>query len=501
MSESEQSSGRERGASSAEYVGAITVAAIVVGTVIFTVSPQGTHVRAAVCDSVGSVLQTDASCGSADEGSGGAAGDTPSGGDDGPTDEDFRPPVCQVSQSDERHNAVLHIGPVDVGQDSGFLKTVMSDGTVTLTAADGQMFGGSGGVGAELRSGGGMHLGGTVDFGGGITVDSGDTWTFKGDDAEAQAEEFIETIKEERRMDTLYYHGGRGPTAMREISTIDSVRPPDSTTSEVGVTGDVGTQLGLDFTGTQDGSGPSMEMEAVAASVAADATWAQTIDTHGTEGAEDDTTTYTVDMSINPDAASDIWSADLGLGETKGMSMAVTQNAEGQITEVAIVSTNEGAINGGANLEGAASDGPGDDASSGSATVFTSDTETTATVTTTTLTLDPRAPGYAEDAAVVEAWLGGDGYSWPGTVPMSAVNPAHGGSDPFSQLMHEQANVSAVTSEGVTSTSGLAAEVAVGMKFGFDMSSSSGESSAVYAAFLGAPEDGTRTMVPYDDCS
>lgn len=177
---------RERGASSAEYVGAIVVAAIVVGTVIFAVSPQGANVRAAVCDSVGSILQTDASCGSGGDSADGEGADNA----DAPTDEDFMPPVCQVAQSEERHNAVLHIGPVDVGGNSGFIKTVMSDGTVTLTAAEGQMFGGSGGFGAEIRSGGGMHLGGTVDFGGGITVGSGDTWTFEGDDAEAQAEEF-----------------------------------------------------------------------------------------------------------------------------------------------------------------------------------------------------------------------------------------------------------------------------------------------------------------------
>lgn len=489
---------RERGASSAEYIGAIVVSAVVVSAVVLAVSPQGANVRAAVCDSVGTILQTELGCGDGDEG---GDGEDVAQGEDVPTDEDFRPPVCQVAQSEERDNAVLHIGPVDIGGNSGFIKTVMSDGTVTLTAADGTMIGGSGGFGAEVRTGGATQLGGTVDFGAGLTFNSGDTWTFEGEDAQDQADEFIATIKEEREMDTLYYHGGRGPTAMREISTIDSVRPPDSTTSSIGTTGNLGSEIGLSITGREDGSGPSVDAQAFAGSIDGDAEWTETRDTHGTEGAEDDTRTYTVDMSINPDVSSDIWAADLGLGDTAGMSMAITENANGQITEIAIVSTNEGAINGGVSLGGGGKDGPGDDATSGSGTVFTSQEATTATVTTTKLTLDPDAPGYEQDAAVVEDWLGGDGYEWPGTVPMGAVNPAHAGSDPFSQLMHEQASVSAITSEGVSSTSGLAAQVAVGMKFGFDMSSSSSDAEAVYAAYMGAPRDGERSMVPYEDCT
>lgn len=60
------------------------------------------------------------------------------------------------------------------------------------------------------------------------------------------------------------------------------------------------------------------------------------------------------------------------------MSMAVTQNAEGQITEVAIVSTNEGAINGGVDLSGESGSG-------NKGSFFTSHEETMATVTTSIL--------------------------------------------------------------------------------------------------------------------
>lgn len=474
----------------------ILVAAMLVGAVVLAISPQGANVRAAVCDAVGSILQTDTSCGSGDEGEGGDGGDDVIASQDDP----FKPQVCQVAQSEERHGAVVHAGFLDLGENNGFIKAVMSDGTVTLTAATGTNFGGSGSVGAEVSAGGNLQLGGTIDYGGGVTAGSGDTWTFEGDDAEAKADAFVEKIKEERKMDAMYNVGGRGPTAMRNISTIDSVRPPDATTSEIGLSANAGVMLGLNLAGKKDGSGPRVQWGAAGASVAGDATWGLTTDTHGTESMEDDTRTHTVDLSYDQERSGRIW-GELGLGKTEGMGMSFTHNADGEIIEVAIVTTSEGGLNGAVNIQGGGKDGPGRDANSGSASFSTSKTEQTATVTTTKLTLDPEAPGYAEDAEVVNDWLVDVSAGAPGAIPVTAINPARTGADPVSQLMHEQATVSAVTSEGVASASGLAAEVAAGVRFGFDASSSSSDTEAVSAAFLGAPEGGVRSMVPYDDCA
>lgn len=49
---SERARRRARGASPAEYVGVVVVAAVLVGAIVLVVSPQGAHVRAAVCDAV-----------------------------------------------------------------------------------------------------------------------------------------------------------------------------------------------------------------------------------------------------------------------------------------------------------------------------------------------------------------------------------------------------------------------------------------------------------------
>lgn len=480
----------ESGVSSAEYIGTLVVAALLVGAIVLAMSPQGANVRAKVCEAVGSILQSDLACGS--------------DGDDSaepPVDEDFEPPVCQLSQSGESYNSVISIAFIDIGENAGLTRTVMSDGTIILTASDGGSLGASGGIGADAEAGGGAQLGASLDFGGGVNFNAGDSWEFSGDDAEQEAEDFENLIQEHQARDITRKHS-EGAWVVDLIDPLDPLPDPDTSTTEIGLTGDVEGELGINLTGNEDGSGPSVGVTGFAGSLDADAKWTETHNTQGTGSSEDDSRTYTVDMSINPDVASDIWQADLGLGKTEGMSMAITENASGQITEVSIVTTSQGAINEGVSLEGGGSDGPGDDANSGSGSFFTSEEETTATVTTTTLSLDPESAGYDEDAAVVQDWLGGNGsgYSWPGLVPMSAVNPAIAGDDPFSQLMHEQATLSAITSEGVTSTTGFAAEVALGLKLGFDFSAEESEAEAVYAAYLGAPDNGERTMVPYDDC-
>lgn len=376
-----------------------------------------------------------------------------------PTDEDFQPPVCQFSQTGEEYNSAVSIAFIDVGDNAGLVRTVMSDGTITLTATDGGSVGASGGLGAEFAAGGGAELGASVDFGGGVTLGVGDSWSFSGQDAQAEVDSFEELLNEHRTREKLKRYGGQGVWTADLIDPLDPLPEPDSTTTSVGLEGDVAADVGVK---APSGSGPAIGVDGFAGSIAGDANWTHTRDTNGTESIEDDTKTSTVDMSINPDVSSDVWQADMGLGETHGMSMAITQDLAGRITEIAIVTTSEGAINGGVALDGGGIEGAGSRARGAEGSFLTSSEATTATVTTTTLALDPDAPGYTNDVAVVEDWLGGTGYEWPGGIPMRAVNPAIEGDDPFSELMHEQATVSAVTSEGVTSTSGLAAEVAVG---------------------------------------
>ncbi len=479
----------ERGASGVEYVGMIVVAAIVVAAIVLAISPAGADVRAATCRAVGQVLQTELGC------SGGGAGDEAGP----PRDVDYQPGPCTVTQSGSQISSVVSVGIIDFGENAGLARQTMSDGSVSLTATDGSQLGVSSGAGAELRTGGGLELGASIDFGGGYSFAAGDTWTFP--DAES-ADEFQELLQEHR---TREHHRGPSRTGLNiadAIDPLDPLPPPDSVSRDMGVTADVSGQVGFQATGNADGSGPNVQLNAIAGSVDPEAHWIQTTSTNGTETTEDDSRTYTVDMSITPELGSDIWAEDFGLGDTHGMSLAITEDARGRVTDIAIVTTNEGAVVDGNSVDVGGKEGIDDDSNSGSGSVFASSESTTATVTETKLTLDPDAPGYQEDMAVVEGWLGGDGsgYEWAGVMPMGAVNPAQRGSDPFSQLMHERATVSAITREGVTDTKGLAAEVKFGVKLGFDFSSSSSDSEAVYAGYLGAPSGGTREMVRDTNC-
>lgn len=111
-------SARERGASSAEYIGTVVVAAILVGAVVLVISPQGAYVP------------------------------------DRPT----RTSSHRSARSPRRVRSTTRPSPsasIDIGENAGLVRTVMSDGTVTLTATDGAMLGASGSVGADFEAGGG----------------------------------------------------------------------------------------------------------------------------------------------------------------------------------------------------------------------------------------------------------------------------------------------------------------------------------------------------------
>ena len=150
----------ERGASGIEYVGMIVVAAIVVAAIVLAISPAGADVRAATCRAVGQVLQTELGCAA-----GGGSGDDAAP----PEDEDYEPGPCTVTQSGNQVSSVVSVGIVDFGENAGLERQTMSDGTVTLTATDGGSLGLSSGAGAEVRTGGGVELGASIDFGGGYT--------------------------------------------------------------------------------------------------------------------------------------------------------------------------------------------------------------------------------------------------------------------------------------------------------------------------------------------
>ena len=131
----------ERGASAPEYVGMITIAAMIAGAVFLAISPAGTDVRAAVCRAVGTILQTDLGCAAQDDAV------AP------PDDSDFEPDKCTVHKKGEKTSSVVKIGFIEIGENAGFVVTEYSDGSVTMTATDGGSLGATGGIGADASWG------------------------------------------------------------------------------------------------------------------------------------------------------------------------------------------------------------------------------------------------------------------------------------------------------------------------------------------------------------
>ena len=87
------------------------IAAVVVAAVFLAVGPSGANVRAAVCQSIGSILHVDLGCASV-------------GGEDEaatPDDSDFVPEKCMVHEAGDTYSSVIKIGFVEIGENAGKL--------------------------------------------------------------------------------------------------------------------------------------------------------------------------------------------------------------------------------------------------------------------------------------------------------------------------------------------------------------------------------------------
>ena len=94
-----------------------------------------------------------------------------------PTSPPFEPKPAKgkVSEHSEKGTAEYKIWFIKIGENSGLVKTLYSDGTVTYTVTDGVEVGGTGGApGAKINIGK-LERGEKVDFGGGVKFDYGRT--------------------------------------------------------------------------------------------------------------------------------------------------------------------------------------------------------------------------------------------------------------------------------------------------------------------------------------
>ncbi len=478
----------ESGASAPEYVGMIIIAAMIAGAVFLAISPAGNDVRGAVCRAVGTILQTDLGCAAKDDGS------AP------PDDADFEPDKCTVHKKGEKTSSVVKIGFIEIGENAGFVVTEYSDGSVTMTATDGGSLGATGGFGADASWGSGS-AGARVDFGGGVEFDYGSTWSFKDAD---QAEQFREQLDDYLYDQWAMKHPacGGGICMPRPTTGADPPPVPSTTFSGVKVTGEVNGDLGISATG---GKSPMTEAEmttqGVAASIKPSGKWVTTSDNKGTADDEsDDTRTYVTDLQLNSELTGQIGLKTGGTGSVQGMSMSITKDAKGRVTEVKITTTSEVTDSDGAGADGGASKGKGKGKKAGGGSAGSGTTEGDMVVEETTLPVDPE---NAQEQKTVTDWLGGNGnHEWPGVLPMNALDPSTvAPDDPFGQMLYEQATSTSIAYDHVSDTQQFGLNVKFGLALGADFSMASEETTATEATYLGAPRpDGTRPVLDYTDC-
>lgn len=454
----------------------MALAAIIVGALWFSLGGStGAQVSTALCKAVNTILNNDGTC---------TALPAPQ-----PNDKDYEPDKCKFNEKGESYNSKVKIFFIEIGENAGFVVTQYSDGTVEMTATDGGSLGLTGGVGADA-SFGKLSAGAKVDFGAGVKFDAGSTWKFKNmDDANSFKKQLNDYLAQQISM----RYGGSCWWWCK-----DAPRTPDKTISSISAFGDVKGTLGIDLT-SSSGSGKGKQEQSIPAAevvgkISGDSKWAVSTDNNAK------TTTYTTSLSLTPSVSSQLWTSTFGVKATKSVSVSITKDKDGKITNITFASTTEGSINTGVSAGGKTSTGTGKGKTGGGGSVGSSGEASQATVITSSLDIDP------DDAAAqktVTDWLGGDSdYSIAGAIAAGSLNPAAANqSDPFQKLMHDQGKVSAITYDNIKDIDEFGLNVKIGIALGFDFSLEQSESQAVDANYLGAPDAaGTRHPVAFTDC-
>jgi hypothetical protein len=458
------------GTGTLEYVAAIALACVVISSVVFTLTGSKLDGMAerAICSVKASL-------------SAGSCSGTETPPNQTPPGFDPKPSRCKTGDHSEKVSSVVKILFFSFGENAGFVETYYSDGTVTYTATDGAEAGVTGGFGGKLDVG--KLDGGTkVDFGAGVKVDYGSTWTFK--DA-GEAKEMKDQLDKYLGEQSALMHDTSGGYAIYLAihGATDPPKPPSQQVTSIEVTGDVTGSIGLslpfDSGKDADPDGPKLGLADAGFKFGLSQKWTQIHD--DTNGS----TTYTTGGELYGQVNGTVGPIS---GEAMGVlgdSMAITRDKDDQITKVTLVTSREGKATG--SLNAGQKDLGGQASQSGSSS----------DVTVTTTTLDVTTP---EQRALVTAWL--DAQKNGGAVSPETLYPDKlVAGDPFQNLMYTNGKVSNVQYDKVTDKSGFAAEVKIGVAFGLDLSLETSDSKAVDATYLGAPgNDATRAPVDFPEC-
>lgn len=384
---------------------------------------------------------------------------------------DPRPPSYRVSEQVDKAGVAISIGFIQIGQSAVFKEIRFSDGTVLLTAVDAGELGATG------------SIGGVIDLGAGVTIENGSTWRFRNPEEAAALRQQLEAYVAQQRA-VLFDDTGGAAAGVAIFGGVPPVRPPDLVVTEFAVP--------LSAAG-------GVDVPVAEANAAAEGTVKQVVIRDVATGAT--TTVSSREGAVGAGASV----TPLGVGDSDGIggrlatgsTTAVTRDAAGRITRVALTSTGTAEVAVSDNINGPRPDEPGGrhraPTLDPTGTIVDESRESRVAVTTTTLDVTDANRG------AVEAWVAAgqpDGDGAVGDPRLHYPATATPG-DPFQNALHESARVTRVEYDDVTEANGVDATIKAGWQLGVEITAESTTSTAGSGSYLGAPgPDGSRPPVP-----
>ncbi|MFF3453322.1 hypothetical protein ACFYXH_03145 [Streptomyces sp. NPDC002730] len=499
----------DRGATATEYMGTIVVVTAVIGAVLATsVGQQLTDgIKAALCRLTGGSCTLDAKAGK-------NAKPT--------TDAAFAPKMCNTENTSATAGQEVKIAWFKLGNEYGFQQqkfkvaekdkngnTVYKD-RIRLTFNEA----GKAGVAWEPKFGakvGKLSEDGksTVEVGGGVKIDSGDTFQF---DTQKEADEFRDKFEQLESAKAGYQYGrdfqsvrsaDRYMKLRKEIN--EKVKGERISTLTVGVEAAGEVKLSGDATD---------EISAEIGAKVKGSSTASIID----DSINDVTSksfAFKVEGSGSAKGQAGGTSASAEYGQSSNVALTVTRNKDKNksLKRIIVTRTVETSGKGGGKQKVddedkvADKDKRGkDNKNAGKAKHGASESagskNTQTEVVTNMIELDT-----PEKQRIAQQWLDGSGqYKAPVTNLFTDIAPAKapGESDPFGQMMFDYGSSTKTLYDGVTNSAELGAELNLGAaSFGYTLSLEGKHEKLKKkdATFLGAPRNGKRSDVPMSLCS
>lgn len=448
--------GREAGQSTLEYLGVVIAGVVIVLGLVLT--PAGPALKDAMDQAVCAVTSKGGEFGGG-AGScvaGGQPGDQGEG-EDGP---DYEPDSCTVSTASTTRKVEVSIAIVDLGGESGvsIAEVRHSDGTVEYHVTNERKGEGGLGVGIGGKGKGGEDAPGAAAEGDlGIKGSYTDGNTYK-----------VDSLDEARALQQQLINN---PWA-------DVGQGPLSETVTWGGEFNGSVDLGLGTGGQQGGSdtGGDSGGDELGAGFSLNGSHSYATTTNYETGETTYLTSWTGSLAGNADVVEGLNYEGDWSGTT---SMAIVRDADGQITQIELVTqTKAGSTLKVGGQDVAVAGKPGVDV-----------------VTTTSL------PVTDGNRAVVEQWLGGtDNYA--GFTPLSTMfwNPTQASSDPMQNLVFNEAQISQVGMLTGESSWEVGGEVKWGIKLGASYHYTDATGEVVSAEYAGEPAAGRRPWINMEVC-